>query len=89
MNVGLVLRRRISGRHRHLRWRQLVDHVWRMRRVGHRWLFNHACDNCNMIAVISKIRRATGAPAGAERGVGAPRAKAWGGRGGEAPRTNS
>jgi hypothetical protein len=31
-------------------------------------------------------RRATGAPAGAERGVGAPRAKAWGVRGGEAPR---
>src|SRR5262245_1817696 len=31
-------------------------------------------------------RRATGAPAGAERGMGAPRAKAWGVRGGEAPR---
>jgi putative ABC transport system ATP-binding protein len=32
------------------------------------------------------VRRATGAPAGAERGVGAPRAKARGVRGGEAPR---
>ena len=31
-------------------------------------------------------RRATGAPAGAERGDGAPRAEAWGVRGGEAPR---
>src|SRR5206468_3212070 len=30
-------------------------------------------------------RRATGAPARAERGKGAPRAKAWGVRGGEAP----
>ena len=32
------------------------------------------------------LRRATGAPADAERGKGAPRAEAWGVRGGEAPR---
>jgi hypothetical protein len=43
MNVGLILRR-ITGRHRNLRWRQMVDHIRGMRSIRYWWLFNHTHD---------------------------------------------
>jgi hypothetical protein len=49
MNVRLVFPRRIARGDRRFGRRQMVDHVWWLRRIWFRRLFNHASGNATWL----------------------------------------